>query len=151
MADGLTGDFAALAALIKRLERLPADVKRESAKALRLELLSLVAEGFRTDTDPYGEAWAPLKHRTGDTLELSRIMANTFTVAPEWPLVIRNNVPYVNFHQDGTKKTLADGGERPIIPRRRMVPEPGQLPARWAGPLTKTTELVIEALGARMP
>lgn len=145
------GDFAKLAMLIDKLRTFGDDVKRETAVVLRLELLDLVQQGFRDDVDPYGEAWEPLKHRSGDILENSRIMANSFNVQPVWPLVITNNVEYVNFHQDGTKKKDANGDERQIVPRRRMVPEPNELPPRWAGPLTRATELVVDYLSRAMP
>lgn len=141
MADGLQGSFADLARLIGQISALPDRARETTAKAFRLQLLSLVADGFRTATDPYGQAWAPLRHRNGEILLDTRMMANAFTCTDSFPLQITNNTPYVLFHQEGTS-----GG----IPARRMVPDAGDLAPTWATALTQTGELVLGHLRAAM-
>lgn len=57
---GIRGDFGKLKAWQKRLESLGSNEVRERlAKNLAEEAISLVQEGFRTETDPYGKQWAP--------------------------------------------------------------------------------------------
>jgi len=61
--SGLKGDFAKLDALARKLASAPR-VLTIASKNMAQEALAMVAEGFATETDPYGKAWAPLKDPT---------------------------------------------------------------------------------------
>jgi hypothetical protein len=56
----LTGDFAGLNGLIKRIEKIgkPAALERLSDN-LAEQALDLIEEGFANERDPYGKPWAP--------------------------------------------------------------------------------------------
>jgi hypothetical protein len=54
----LRGDFAKLRRLTERIESLGSDATREAlAKNMAEEGISLIAQCFRTETDPYGKRW----------------------------------------------------------------------------------------------
>jgi phage gpG-like protein len=72
------------------------------AKQLQAEALKLVADGFKSETDPNGQAWAPIK-RAGKILQdTGRLRASWAPVAdgPEG-FRIASNVEYAAAHQDG--------------------------------------------------
>lgn len=82
----LTGDFAKLRGLRKRIESLGSDATREAlAKNMAQEGKSLVVQGFRTETNPYGEKWPAKVFGDGNAVlvrsnELRR--GWSFTVSP---------------------------------------------------------------------
>lgn len=88
--------------------------------------LTLIGEEFETETDPYGEHWAPKKSDDGRKIlhgETTRLRngwhvvgsdASGFEVAP--------SVDYAGFHQSGTSKMVA----------RKMVPTASRgFPREW--------------------
>lgn len=141
MAEGLTGDFAKLAALIEGLGELGDTARAEAAPVLRLELLSLVADQFRRGVDPFGVPWAPLKEREGQPLRNTGTLMNSFACTDRFPLTLGTNVPYASYHQDGTTRMVS----------RPMLPPDGVLPPTWATALTDATELVLKAITDGLP
>jgi phage gpG-like protein len=103
--------------------------------------MKLVADEFKTSTDPYGTPWAPLaRPRTRDKRAARRAIAKG--KKPRGPQVLVNTgrmrgsagaspngqearvvVPtwYARFHQDGSVR----------MPQRMILPREGDLPARW--------------------
>lgn len=135
MARGITGDFPKLAKWIGRLNAT-SPLLRTVAKNMSEEALSLVADGFRREADPYSDAWAKLKVRQGKILqdtgrlkkwhrvELSPI---GFRIAP--------TVDYAKYHQRGTSRMVA----------RKMVPSGGVLPERWRRQMLEAANDVFAA------
>lgn len=90
----LVGDFAKLRSLRERIDRLGSDAtKEELSKNLAEEARSLILQGFRKETDPYGKRWPAKVFGDGKavlvrTNELrsgwhpSRISASGFTISP---------------------------------------------------------------------
>lgn len=72
-------------------------------KAMAMAAITEVGLGFRREENPYGEAWAPLKHRKGrilsDTGRLRRSFSYTVTATG---FRIGSGVKYAGFHQGGT-------------------------------------------------
>lgn len=150
----LTGDF-------KELDRwaammaAAADSARIVSANLAEETIELIREGFATSTDPYGKPWAPLKMRSGqplrDTGGLQSSWHRRFVTAEGF--VVESGKAYAAYHQGGTglhgpkkrpiKPTKAmalriPGPLGPVFrksvegaPRRRMVPEKGDVPSKW--------------------
>ena len=92
---------------LKRLDHLlkhPDLVKQRLLTACAGEALSLVKRGFRTETDPSGVAWLPLKHRKGVILRLTGRLANSFTSRPLTAgFSVGTNVAYAKYQQEGTR------------------------------------------------
>lgn len=134
--SGFTGDFAKLDRWIKRLDGAP-KVLEIAARNMSDEALVLVADGFRRETDPYGDAWKKLKVRRG------KILQDTGRLRASWHRVrvsrsgfrIAAGATYAKFHQDGTRRMVA----------RMMVPRSGRLPKRWRDAMTEAAEEAFEA------
>jgi phage gpG-like protein len=130
------GGFDSLKRWQRRLESAP-KVLEVVAKNMAEEAMSLVGQGFQDEEDPYGKAWDALKRRKG------RILQDTGRLRSSWHVkridttgfTIAAGVKYARFHQDGTRRMLA----------RRMVPDAGNLPAKWRAQMT---EAASEALVA---
>lgn len=131
---GVRGDFGKLDRFIKSLETL-ADDRTLTAlnKNLAEEALGLIADGFKSQSDPYGAGWKPKKKPDGRAIlvrsgrmraswHVSQVTARSFTVS--------SSVTYAPFHQGGTR----------YMDARRMVPGPGRLPRRWLDPLREATK-----------
>jgi phage gpG-like protein len=128
----LKGDFAKLDQWARRINKL-ADSATVTAlsKNLAEEALNLVAEGFATQTDPYGQAWRAKKHSDGRAILVGR----TARLRRGWKrkafgpsgFRIGPSVPYAGFHQSGTRYMVA----------RRMVPTKDMLPSRWRRALSQ--------------
>lgn len=156
----LSGDFAALQKFINRLSN-PARVLEVAAQNMAEEGLTLVAEGFRAERDPYGKAWKPLALRRGKILQDTgrmrsswhhkRVTKHGFTIAP--------SANYAQYHQRGVgpirprrakalkfrvggKTVFAKGTKG--IPQRRMVPGRGPLPPLWRKSLTTAAREAFE-------
>ena len=132
-----------LEALRKVLER-PEDIRLLVATSLAEECLSLVSTTFRTETDPYGDKWAPKKRPDGRKVLSGRtsrlkngwhrkhVDANEVVIAPA--------VAYAAPHQNPQRG--ANGQLK--RPRRMMVPDATRgLPPRWQ---TKLNEAATETL-----
>lgn len=108
------------------------------------EVVNLVKDGFRTETDPYGERWEKKKRRDGrKTLSgpTSRLK-NGWHVSERSPEGFKVS-PAVNYalpHQNPRRK-----GGKLKRPRRMMVPSTEKgLPPEWA---RQIEEAVQEAMG----
>lgn len=87
-----------LLAKLKWFER--GDFARTALKNLEAEAVTQVKLGFRQSRDPYGNAWAPLKHRDGRPLRDTGRLNNSFTAKAEnGRLRVGTNVEYAPTHQ----------------------------------------------------
>lgn len=114
----------ALPKLIKKMEQLSGGaVLIVISRNLSEEAIELTKQGFEDERDPYGNPWAPIKHRKGKILQDTAIMKNSFFAGHvgEDGFRFGTNVQYAGYHQTGTKR----------IAKRMMVPE-GALPKAWA-------------------
>jgi phage gpG-like protein len=135
--SSITGDTGKLAAWAKLAEAAPELLGAISESGAE-ELLNLVADGFRSETDPYGQGWQPKKRPdgrktlSGKTSRLKkfakkRVDKNGFTIGP--------TVDYAAPHQNPKRGTR---------PRRMMVPSKSRgLPRAWSKTLE---ELATEAM-----
>lgn len=113
----IKGDFAKLAKLTDRFETTSRPKFRaEMSRVLAAEALKLVQMGFRTSTDPYGNAWAALKHRKGKPLLDTARLRSSFSAHSDMSgFVVGTNVTYAKFHQYGT------GGRKKASTERRFT------------------------------
>jgi len=84
------------------------------SKNLAQQAVSEIQKGFRASRDPYGNAWAPLKHRQGKPLLDSGRLRNSYTAASVTAAGFRigTNAVYSGTHQFGTAR----------VPMRRIMP-----------------------------
>jgi phage gpG-like protein len=132
---GLTGDWAALAKMIGKLERV-SEAKGELLEGLGEEIIDLVKQGFDASAAPDGAEWEPTvagnKPLAGPTGNLKSgwhpksVGGDSVTVGP--------SVFYAAIHQGGTNR--AGRGRRNRIPARPMVPD-GDLPPKWQDKLER--------------
>jgi len=103
------GDIKELKAMRAILDA-PEQLHRHMLEAAAAEAKHLVQMGFRNETDPYGNKWAPLKSRPGGMiLRQTARMANSFTSeATGTGFRVGSNVKYVTFHQFGTSGLSKD-------------------------------------------
>jgi phage gpG-like protein len=137
--SSITGDTGKVAAWAKLAEAAPELLGAISESGAE-ELLNLVADGFRSETDPYGQGWQPKKKPdgrktlSGKTSRLKKfakkkVSKDGFTIGP--------TVDYAAPHQNPKR------GKRP---RRMMVPNKSRgLPRAWSKALE---EVATEALKA---
>lgn len=133
----ITGDFGKLAAWQKLFEATPEVLDAISAGGAD-EMIGLIKDGFRAETDPSGKPWARKKVRDGRKI-LSGKTSNLkggwhYRRADKGGFVISPGVSYATYHQTGTKRMVA----------RKMVPD-GKLPPAWSKALE---EVATEALKA---
>jgi phage gpG-like protein len=117
-------DTKAFRDFVESLKTTP-KVLEQISRDMADETVGLVQDGFREETDPYGDRWTPKqaqdgrKTLSGKTSRLkggwhvSARSSRGFTVSPA--------VNYARFHQSGTRR----------MPRRAMVPFEGRIPAKW--------------------
>lgn len=101
------------------------------AKELGDAVDELVAKGFRTATDPYGETWAPRQlakgRRTPPHLPLDKsgdMKRGFHTETNRTGIRLTNPVAYTGFQNDGTR----------YVDARAMYPREGDL-GNWERPL----------------
>ena len=114
--------------------------------------VKLVADGFRKQSDPYGNAWEPLRYRRGQILRKSNRMFNS-TAYDATPRRVRVAITawYSIIHQEGAKarrrrmvglalrsRGLTGGGDGSIT-ARPMVPDDRGLPPAWERVFQKDT------------
>lgn len=108
--------------------------------AMAEEALELVAEGFATQTDPYGKPWKEKSVDDGRSI----LVGKTARLRRGWHklnsgrsgFTISPSVDYAGFHQRGTKRMVA----------RMMVPSRSRgLPAKWRNALNA---VAVEHLAA---
>ena len=95
-----TGNITAAIAKLQRLSQ-PQFLAKVS-KQLQAEALKLVADGFRSETDPYGNAWAPIK-RPGKILQDTGRLRASWAPVSDGPtgFVIASNVEYAAAQNNG--------------------------------------------------
>lgn len=138
------GDFdisgsggAGLDAFAARLQRLASPEGQQAMNKAAGEVVKdLVLNGFRTGTDPYGNAWratvAGNQPLIGPSRELSTSVGMVVTsegfiiVVSDWKAV---------FHQGGTKRG---------IPARPMLPTRTTMPPKWRVGMTVSIKLYLE-------
>jgi len=133
--SGLTGDFRKLAEFAGKLKRTD-KVLTTVAKNMCEEALTLVADGFQAETDPYGKAWAKLKVRQGKILQDKGRLKNSWhrVQVSAAGFRIAAGVDYATYHQSGTRRMVA----------RRMVPDGGRLPQAWRAKMIAAATEVLE-------
>lgn len=131
----LKGDFAKLAALVRKFKRAD-ELSRQIVKALGAEALAQVQLGFREERDPDGKPWAPLKRRVGRILSKTGRLRRSFSMKFHASgFRIGTNVKYAKHHQFGAP--------RANIPPRRMLPSNGSIGKAWAAPVRKTVQQIL--------
>lgn len=144
---GVTGDFAALAALQKELAAVASQGRRLAVKAMAAEATDLVADGFRVSSAPDGSPWRPLararvrNRRKGDRgkplVDTGRLRASVTTrprVTAEGFTITADPI-YAATHQYG----------RGAIPARPFLPLP-DLPREWAARLEEAAREAMATL-----
>lgn len=132
---------------LKKLERMLDDPQRllnAISGSLAEETVNMIKDGFRSETDPYGERWQPKQIPDGR----KTLSGPTSRLKTGWHIKTQNPsgfvvapaVAYALPHQDPQRN--ASG--RLKRPRRMMVPsEDRGLPERWA---RAYREVTIESL-----
>lgn len=123
-------NFGHLAQLIAGLARVPSRVSRDVAQDIRRR----ITRQFTTETDPYGNAWAPYtagsirRGRRPPLLTDTARMRRGIRVRPSSGAGVEITVPapYAGFHQTGTS-TMA---------RRAILPY-GTLPRAWSAAIQR--------------
>jgi phage gpG-like protein len=131
------GDIGAVKALKARIKKVTTggSSRRELHKLLAEEALTQVANGFRQSRDPYGRPWKPLKRRVGQPLRDTGRLLNSFhTKVDSRGFEVLSDVFYAQFHQEGTRR----------IPRRQMLPSPGELGRIWRPALQRVIRTWME-------
>lgn len=108
----IKGDSARLNGLIATLKDFAGSGPLSTlSKELAEESLYLIRQGFRKEQDPYGNDWAPLKHRKGRILRDTGRLANSFgrVRANRNGFVVGSNVDYSSVHQGGASYTARPG------------------------------------------
>jgi hypothetical protein len=131
------GDFGALDAWIKRLENAPKALEGMSSNMAE-EALGLIAEGFKTGTDPYGEPWnAPNNLQiTGGIRRFTKVFRRSgFMLSATDGKAIWHHQP---------KKRAAWGGK--ALPTRLMIPTTARgIPPRWRKRLVDAGEAELKS------
>lgn len=165
---GLTGDFAKLKLIQKKIETTPALVKVINAN-LADEAISLIKEGIDAGIDPYGKPYKrPLALRSGHPLkDTGGLKASWFRKLSSTGFRVESAKDYTIYHQLGTgihgpkrKRIVAKNGKalkipmrggKPMFrksvagtPQRKMIPDRG-LPAKWRRAFVDTsTEILVD-------
>jgi phage gpG-like protein len=96
-----------LASIQRKLAMLKRDGAARVTRAIAQEAIAQSMACFRGSRNPYGEAWAPLKHRKGKPLLDTGRGRQSVAVSDLEGVSFRlgTNVRYMHFHQDGVDKT----------------------------------------------
>lgn len=105
----MPGDTAGFARIIAQLEKLEREGAEQVARAIAAEALRQAQACFRESRNPYGEPWAPLKHRHGKPLQdTGRLRASlAISAVSKAGFRIGTNVAYAGYHQQGVDETYA--------------------------------------------
>lgn len=132
---------------LKKLQRMLDDPQRLMSAisgSLAEETVNMIKDGFRAETDPYGDRWKPKKYPDGR----KTLSGPTSRLKTGWHIKAQNGsgfvvapaVGYAAAHQDPGR--TGDGKLR--RPRRMMVPSAERgLPEHWA---RAYGEVTIDAL-----
>lgn len=107
---------AKLQSLIHGIEKLAsAKLRREAIRVLGEEALSRVQDYFQRSAGPYGEQWAPPRHRPGGMplVDTARLRNSLRTRAANAGFRITSNVAYAAIHNYGG----------PNMPKRQYLPD----------------------------
>lgn len=126
---GVTGDFARLNDLVKRLAVVAgAQFKKDLATTMAAAAVAQVQKEFQTSRDPYGTQWKPLgpKGRQGQVLRDTGRLMNSFSGKPaDNGFAVATRVDYAAVHQYGatikdhqrSAQTLAFKNKGGFLPR----------------------------------
>lgn len=168
----IRGDFGKLDQLVRALERLGDDATLSGlSKNLAEEAISLVQEGFRSQSDPYGKAWARKRNPDGRAI----LVGQTARLRRSWHRVaygargfkIISAVQYASYQQTGTRPHVIrarngralvwkSGGRtrfarsvhHPGSVARKMVPDAGRLPPKWRDAFRETAHEYLMSIFA---
>ena len=115
-----------------------ADDKTEVFGRVGAAVLSKVQLGFKTGTDPWGNAWAPLKLRKGQPLRDTGRLNRSIRSKPDADgVTIGTNLIYARVHQYGAtivpvkaKRLAFQGPAGPIFAKKVVVPARPYLPLK---------------------
>ncbi len=113
----------------------------QCTRRMSVETISMIQEGFRDETDPYGNKWAPKKRPDGRKIlrgRTSRLRLgwHAAQVTPR-RFIVKPSVDYAAAHQ---------APRRAWMPVRRMVPSAKRaLPAWWRKRLSKAAIAALSA------
>lgn len=121
--------MASLKDLIRHLEGISTDLRKQMLAEVAKEAESQVTREFRQAVDPTGNPWAPLKSKSKygwrKPLQKTRKLSVSFRASPtSVGFTIRTSVPYAIYPQDGTRRMAA----RKIIPTSIRN-------SQWVGPI----------------
>lgn len=155
----VTGDYAALARLSKRLQRLGSEGTLRIAAQVAQETRLLAAETFQRGVSPDGQAWAPLRVRSGQPLRDSGRLATSLTVTyAGLTFTVGTNVGYAGVHQYGATVTVKNKrslysqkqrrffGKTVTIPARPFLPTGTALPSAWQDRLNEAAAEALDLL-----
>lgn len=173
MSGGITGDYGALRRYVVQLIGMK-EATRQIARAAVPKITEIIDQQFSSGTDPYGNAWVPLK--TGQQPFSGRDSAGRVDVRlVDDGKAIRTTVVYpMHFHQDGThsggrkaarklrraskrqgvdigkalseERARAAGGVH--CPQRPIIPDSGDAPDKWTLAIQEAAKAEMAALGA---
>lgn len=136
MPVNVRGNFDALDVWIKRLQNAPKALEGMSSNMAE-EALGLVAEGFKTGTDPYGKPWdAPNNLQiTGGIRRFTKVFRRSgFMLSATDQKAIWHHAP---------RKRAAWGGK--ALPTRLMIPTSERgLPPHWRKRLVAAGEAELK-------
>lgn len=117
------GDFRALRLLAEKLNTIASNASKEAIRRdLSEAALREVSAGFQQQQGPSGKPWTENKVRKRPILRRTgRLASGFFAQRLGWGFVLRSNVLYARFHQQGTRSMR----KRPVLPER------SSLPLRW--------------------
>jgi len=150
MSVQLTMGSATLESVARKVVHIPGALPRIAAQVGK-EALSRVLLGFRQESDPYGNPWAPLQVRKGRILQDKGLLRASFASRVEGTNVVLGaggpGGRWADVHQRGRTITpkrgaflrfrLPGGGwvqtKKVTIPARPMVPtRAGGVPSKWS-------------------
>lgn len=133
--------------LANRLDNI-ADVKRAIAATQSEEVIDLIVQGFKDETDPYGRRWRKRKRETKRTRG-KKVLSREGLLARSWSV---REISSKGFRVE-TDKDYAINHQKPLKKRRpvrAMVPFTNRFPKRWKEPLNEAaTETITEFLTGR--
>lgn len=150
-------------ALLGKFQKISTSGMQSVSRALSEHTLSLVKRTANAGTDPYGNAWAPLKMRSGRPLRNSSALLNSLALLGQSPssFTIGTSLIYASVHQRGatirpkTAKRHArrTGGRKGgwvfakevTIPARPFLPT-GGLPGAWESSMRRTSDRILAAV-----
>jgi phage virion morphogenesis protein len=154
-------DSTEISALLAQLKERTSDTQPAMAAIGRF-LVSKIQMGFRTSRDPWGNAWAALKFRSGQPLrDTGRLRNSIHYAATPQEVTVGTNVSYAAVHQFGavikpkTAKALVfTAGGRTIfarsvtVPARPFMPIGQPLPDSWEQGIKEALSRAILAADA---